>query len=1020
MQETIFKDFGKVVIRSPLYSYLNLFDPEGEALNLDDVVLCYIDDPVFIEGLYWSSPQLYKAILQYKKGDFNSAKKEKLKHTLKKYAIRASTRCTPYGLFAGCAIANIDNRHSTKEPITRKVRIDTGLLQQLVKLVETDSALWKSLYYRVNNSIYSVPNEYRFMESVIEDGKHRYQVSSIEQTDLIRKIVGLSHKKTFFSIDEVCLMAEDNNYDEFLDFIKELVDAQFLVSELQLGLTIENELEKVYAALNRLVDQNTTEGKKYCHLFETIINVLKLFEILPAGTLPVTEIKYLELLLSTMGFGAEAQHLFHADLKKQMLPHFIFTKENSVQLKESIYILSKLSSSISPHEVLLANFKKLFYEKYEMQEIPLTEILDPEFGIGFPAMDNIGNTAQSSIIEKVSTVFKPSEKIKPDKCHAWLQYKINSLDTNSLRDGIQLADIDLKNFSPQIDQLANQFSIMGTLLPAGNILLQSVGGAHANMLLGRFAYMDDRIRNLCKELADDEQQINNEIIFAEVVHVPDGRAGNIARRPLFFDFEIPYLSSSSLNGECQILIDDLMVSVQHDEIILRSKKLNKRVVPRLSNAHNFMNSTVPVYKFLAAIQHQRKPGLEINWGDNVFYKRFLPRISYKNIVLHRASWYLQEEDVQEITQNKNALDKLSQFLQKWQVPRFVCLAEGDNELFIDTSNKSYLQVLLEEMKTLAKVRLIEWLHGVTNIEKEKESTIQQFILPLAKIKPSPFRESALKESQAIKRNFEPGSEWIYFKIYCSAGLSDKILLQVLKPAINALVKAGIICRAFFIRYSDPHHHIRFRLQLISHADTEGFAKATKIIYDLLYPFALNRTVWNIQLDTYRREIERYGVGHIIDTEEFFYRDSLLCLTFLEDEAFAEIGQIRFLTALKNIDNLLALSNLSHEEKISFCNEMTNAFKKQFNKQVRVQIDDKYREWKSLIPIYMEGDKYNHVFTRRNTALAGLTLPIENISSYIHMSLNRWFVTEQRLMEYMAYTFCVKYYNQQVHKVNVSQ
>ncbi len=31
-----------------------------------------------------------------------------------------------------------------------------------------------------------------------------------------------------------------------------------------------------------------------------------------------------------------------------------------------------------------------------------------------------------------------------------------------------------------------------------------------------------------------------------------------------------------------------------------------------------------------------------------------------------------------------------------------------------------------------------------------------------------------------------------------------------------------------------------------------------------------------------------------------------------------------------------------------------------------------------------------------------------------MSMNRWFVSQQRLMEYMAYLFSAKYYNQILH------
>ena len=53
-------------------------------------------------------------------------------------------------------------------------------------------------------------------------------------------------------------------------------------------------------------------------------------------------------------------------------------------------------------------------------------------------------------------------------------------------------------------------------------------------------------------------------------------------------------------------------------------------------------------------------------------------------------------------------------------------------------------------------------------------------------------------------------------------------------------------------------------------------------------------------------------------------------------------------------------------------------------------------------------------------LKKIKLKIDNLSSYIHMSINRWFASEQRLMEYMAYHFCRKYYNQLAYHTNAGK
>jgi hypothetical protein len=128
---------------------------------------------------------------------------------------------------------------------------------------------------------------------------------------------------------------------------------------------------------------------------------------------------------------------------------------------------------------------------------------------------------------------------------------------------------------------------------------------------------------------------------------------------------------------------------------------------------------------------------------------------------------------------------------------------------------------LDEIKTPNSAKLTEWLYDSTvSLDVKSEITIQQFILRLHKRKPvhllpfNPPNDLKTIQLKTIQRTFEPGSEWLYFKIYLSAKFSDNILLNIVKPAINVLLKERIITKAFFIRYTDPHYHIRFPLKYI--------------------------------------------------------------------------------------------------------------------------------------------------------------------------------------------------------------
>lgn len=1016
MKEALFEDYEKVIIRSPLYSYLSLFDKHGETKNLDKMVHYYLDDPAFMEGIYWSSPQLYQAVIKYKEGNVKGSKEKKLLRTLKKYVIRACTRSTPYGIFAGSSIANTGTGEvHPSERMERKVRIDIGLLNQIKCQIESDSKIWPYLRYTINNSLYSIPNQYRFMETIVEMGKCQYQISSIDKTDFLTEIIALAQNTTVSLNDMYALADEDILRDEFNDFIKELIKTQFLVSELQLGLTIENELGRYTKIFQRLIEEGITEAKKYITLFSCIENILFQFVKLPIGNLPLKEIKDLETLLNECGLEDRQEHLFHADLKQPIPTGFFFPKEKLKDLGNAIYILGRLTSNTSLPDDRLEHFKKLFHEKYETMEIPLAEALDPESGIGFPAAEKIGNTIFNSLIDGMD-FFDKNRKSNNGNANKWLIDKMDVSSIQDLKKGILISDNDLKDLNDNTEWLANSFNVMGALLPSGGILIENVGGSHANSLLGRFAYMDEKMTSLCKEISETERLKNEKVIFAEIIHLPEGRIGNIARRPVLSDYEIPFLASSALEVERQIPINDLLVSVQQNEIILRSKRLGKRVIPRLSNAHNYNNSLVPVYKFLSSLQHQGKQGFQINWGAYAYNKRFLPRLNYGNIILHRACWFLQRSDINSILKTENPLDSLRALLAKWNVSRFVCITEWDNELFIDTSNYSYLEILLAEIKTHNSLKLTEWLYDTTICHDVKSKiTIQQFILPLYKRNPVHLLPFNLPNNlKNIQRTFEPGGEWLYFKIYSGAKFSDNILLNIVKPAINELLKERVIMKAFFIRYTDPHYHIRLRLNISDSKSKEHHAIAMNCVYELLHPYCSNRLVWKVQLDTYQRELERYGEHSILASEELFFYDSLLYLQCLEHKEFAGDDQIRFLSALKNMDRWLTLFNMSLEEKAAYCKKMVNAFTKEYGNEVKLQLDFKYRELKNLLPSFLNSNKYDFEFEERDKRLEEIKLPVENLSSYLHMSMNRWFTSQQRLMEYMAYLFCNKYYNQVLH------
>ena len=142
-----------------------------------------------------------------------------------------------------------------------------------------------------------------------------------------------------------------------------------------------------------------------------------------------------------------------------------------------------------------------------------------------------------------------------------------------------------------------------------------------------------------------EEAVHPERVYAEVVHLPEGRVGNILCRPVLRGYEIPYLGRSGAPADRQLPLSDLLVSVQGERIVLRSRRLGCEIIPRLTTAHNHIGRGLGVYRFLCALQYQQvNPGIMWDWGP-LGQAPFLPRVVSGRVILSRARWNLGDSEL---------------------------------------------------------------------------------------------------------------------------------------------------------------------------------------------------------------------------------------------------------------------------------------------------------------------------------------------------------------------------------------
>ncbi|MEO1628555.1 MAG: lantibiotic dehydratase, partial [Bacteroidota bacterium] len=681
-------------------------------------------------------------------------------------------------------------------------------------------------------------------------------------------------------------------------------------------------------------------------------------------------------------------------------------------------------------------FKSAFREKYEGEEKPLAEVLDTERGIGYP----VGGNANMStpLIESIGSNFKDTMKID------WTAQEILLFSMAQEAMHSKSMEIDLAKYEKDILKLeANPFPSPASMSAIFKVVEDQNGqarihfkgafGPSATTLIGRFADGHQPIQTIVNDIAKHEEVFyqQQQIELAEIAHLPESRTGNILFRPAFRKYEIPYLAGSTLEKDCQLDISDLMVSIKNDEVVIRSKKLNKRVLPRLGNAHNYEFRSLPIYQFLGDLQFQSiNNGFYFEWGILKTEFTYLPRVTYQGVILARAQWNFSEREIKKLRANPAAT--LQAWKEQYQLPDLLVLLEGDNELLINVNDPLSVEILLMESKKSDFVTLLEFLFSTDNplLKDQNGSTYtNEFIAFLLK-KQSGETAPDFPQPQAsqisICRTFPPGTEWVYFKLYCGYKTSDKVIAEYLLPFAEKMKAEEKIDKWFFIRYNDPRPHLRFRVLA---KDRQLIGDIICRFYELLEPLSSHSVIHDIQLGTYTRELERYG-GNLIElAESIFHADSKCIANFINLIEGDEGEKYRWFFALLSIDQLLEDFGIGLEDKLRLSESLKKGFAEEFkvNKNIKDQINDKYRTHRQEITqLFQPGSELREemmpaidLLEERGEEMAKyIAIYQQNkdqfdyrelLDSYIHMICNRLFISNQRKHELVIYDFLFKIY-----------
>ena len=1020
-----------VIFRSPLLSVTGLhqFFNSLHHQSAASVLADFYRADLVAQALYVASPSLYREWETWSSQSPESVAglRRNVEIALFKYAVRMSSRPTPFGLFSGLGIArpapdtSIIRSGATTRAVTR---IDGNGLVQCYDRIMAEPGSRERLRYRINNSLYRFGSEWRFSEFSGTGQQRSVQLSAIEANDLLESLTAHADQyRSFGALSALIEQVADTTPDQARQYLHALIDAQFLLSELEPTVTGIAYGERLAATLADWPDRSRF--------------VDEFLALNPAANQPLGDqtLQRIDDWFDHQGFIAHNRQSFlHTNL--YYTPATARINAGSLdQVRAQVNRLAGLFAQPEPRWLL--SFKERFYARYQQQAVPLLLALDNDAGVGIQPVADF-SPANAPLLNAVARMLHTASIPARNKTPVLdtLRRKLFSRGLQHRGQAVTLTPSDLLPFT---NQRPAAWSILGSLLAADaaavdsgdfSFLLRSVQGPSPALLLGRFCQDSAELTDLVRDALAREQALRPGVVLAEVAHLTVGRAGNVNARPTLRPYEIPYLTPASTDADHTLELPDLLLQMTDSQtLVLRSRRLNQVVVPQLTSAHNTVVGD-DIYRFLTELgRHPAGLGGGWTWGD--WRKEpCLPRVVYQQIIVSRAQWCINPSHLTEHT----SFDKvLTYFRERYGLPaQVILLTDTDNELVLDTDLALARDLLTAQLRSGTEVTLVEWVNPASQCwlsDEEGDVYTQELVIPVTG-EPDPVRPVAfqpLHEEQA-EQTILPGGEWFYFKWYTGPQTAEALLQNELAPLIDLLLRESLITEWFFVRYYDPEYHLRIRLKRPETSANDPVSLGTLLqhVYRVSDTGRRQGLIHSLQLDTYQRETHRYGPRTTELCETLFHYDSNALNAFLAVTDFpGEAERMHF--ALLSAVALLEDFDYSPTQAAEFCVGRQQSYWQEFGggKTLKDTLNELFRTYRPLVDGWMAESAgqtaYQSVLTKRSglnkpvcalilSRLAGQSSGEQTriVASLLHMSLNRLFVSQLRMNELIVYHFLARH------------
>jgi thiopeptide-type bacteriocin biosynthesis protein len=354
------------------------------------------------------------------------------------------------------------------------------------------------------------------------------------------------------------------------------------------------------------------------------------------------------------------------------------------------------------------------------------------------------------------------------------------------------------------------------------------------------------------------------------------RAGSVARAPQVMTHVIRLGENNAVSAVGQVAVEDIAVTADNTRIWLVWLPAGKVIEPVALNAVEPVNFAHPLARFLTEAPHALSaPCCPFDWGTAATLP-FLPALRYGRTLISAALWRLDAAAVPGRDADWREWDAaLTTWREAVNLPDAVFAGAGDRRIRLDLAESAHRAQLRDQLDRTGSLILRDapgmqdagWASGHAH-----EITVPVSMTTRSAAPPWWLPTTTVASGNDVHLPCRDGR--LYVKVYASTDAQDDILVRHLPRLAGEL---GDDVEWWFLRYHDPAPHIRLRAVVPDNA----LSRAAQVVGDWCEEVRCARLATRVQWDTYFPETARFGGPSAMPSaERFFAADSAAVLAQL--------------------------------------------------------------------------------------------------------------------------------------------